>query len=378
MERHYGLDWLRIGAFGLLILYHVGMVFVPWDYHVKTANPPDWVAIPMLATNSWRLLLLFVVSGYATRALAGKAGSLVASRSKRLLIPLFFGAAVIVPPQAWVELVTQHDYPHSLGWFWVHDYFGLHTVDGIILPTWNHLWFVAYLWVYTMLLAGARFVLRETSLQELFDTVFGMPGVFLVPVAWLLFASLYLAQGGQETHDLVFDYVAHLQYLPGFLFGFGLGKSGPAMRAIQRLWVPAACLAIPSYVIVAVIEYHWPGSSMPQPYGYIFAVARILQGWSVIVALIGIASRFWNRDSAARRTLTEAIFPFYLIHQTIIVGGEYLLLPYKLHPASEFLALVAATVAGCAAFYFIGREIGPLRPLIGLRSHPKPGKEAVL
>ena len=69
MERHYGMDWLRIGAFALLILYHVGMVFVPWGFHVKTAHPMEWVAIPMLATNAWRLMLLFVVSGYASRAL---------------------------------------------------------------------------------------------------------------------------------------------------------------------------------------------------------------------------------------------------------------------------------------------------------------------
>ena len=62
MERHYGLDWLRIGAFGLLILYHIGMVFVPWGFHAKTAQPLPWVVVPMLAINSWRLLLLFVVS----------------------------------------------------------------------------------------------------------------------------------------------------------------------------------------------------------------------------------------------------------------------------------------------------------------------------
>ena len=53
--RHLGMDWLRIGAFGLLILYHIGMYFVPWGWHVKIAAPLDWVAIPMLATNSWRL-----------------------------------------------------------------------------------------------------------------------------------------------------------------------------------------------------------------------------------------------------------------------------------------------------------------------------------
>ena len=72
MERHYGMDWLRIGAFALLILYHIGMVFVPWGFHIKTAQPMDWVEIPMLLTNPWRLTLLFVVSGYASRALFAK------------------------------------------------------------------------------------------------------------------------------------------------------------------------------------------------------------------------------------------------------------------------------------------------------------------
>jgi len=100
--RHYGMDWLRIGAFGLLILYHLGMFFVPWDWHVKTARPMDWVAIPMLATNSWRLVLLFIVSGYATAKILGRglpASKFLSDRSARLLIPVIIAAILIIPPQ---------------------------------------------------------------------------------------------------------------------------------------------------------------------------------------------------------------------------------------------------------------------------------------
>ena len=68
MQRHYGLDWLRIGAFAILILYHIGMVFVPWGFHAKLATE-QWVTIPMMLSNPWRLSLLFLVSGYASRAL---------------------------------------------------------------------------------------------------------------------------------------------------------------------------------------------------------------------------------------------------------------------------------------------------------------------
>src|SRR3546814_14787207 len=98
-QRHLGMDWLRIGAFGLLILYHIGMFFVPWDWHVTIAQPLDWVAIPMRLTNSWRLPLLFLVSGYATAARFAKlcgVGAFILSRIARLLIPLLFCILVTI------------------------------------------------------------------------------------------------------------------------------------------------------------------------------------------------------------------------------------------------------------------------------------------
>ena len=133
--RHHGMDWLRIGAFGLLILYHIGMYFVPWGWHVKTAEPLDWVQLPMLATNSWRLALLFLVSGYASAALFAKlggSGAFARSRSARLLIPLVFGLIVVIPVQPWIELVTQHGYAHGFAHFWLYDYFRFGTLEAAI------------------------------------------------------------------------------------------------------------------------------------------------------------------------------------------------------------------------------------------------------
>ncbi|RZM26079.1 MAG: acyltransferase, partial [Sphingomonas sp.] len=76
MRRHYGMDWLRIGAFAILILYHIGMVFVPWNFHAKSHHVERWATVPMLAVNAWRLTLLFVVSGYASRALLARSHGL--------------------------------------------------------------------------------------------------------------------------------------------------------------------------------------------------------------------------------------------------------------------------------------------------------------
>src|SRR5262249_14928153 len=110
--RRVDLDWVRIGAFGLLILYHPGMFFVPWVWHIKSTQPIAALEPLMLALNPWRLALLFLVSGVATRFMLRKAatGALLRSRSSRLMIPLIFGMLVVVPPQAYIQIVEAFGY----------------------------------------------------------------------------------------------------------------------------------------------------------------------------------------------------------------------------------------------------------------------------
>src|ERR1700687_3395037 len=92
-ERRADLDWVRIGAFGLLIFYHVGMMYVSLEVHLKSACRMPALEPLMLVLNPWRLALLFLVSGAATRFMLRKyaIGPLLRSRSSRPLIPLMFG-----------------------------------------------------------------------------------------------------------------------------------------------------------------------------------------------------------------------------------------------------------------------------------------------
>lgn len=372
IPRHLGLDWLRVGAFAILIFYHIGMVFVPWGFHVRLDTVP-LVTLPMLASNPWRLLLLFVVSGYATRALATRHTSLlgfVKGRSIRLLIPLVFGIAVLVPPQSWIELVTQHGYDAPFLRFWLHDYFGFRLLAGVSLPAWNHLWFVGYLWVYTIAIAlllaiGGRWGAR---VQALYDRVFGGIGGLVLPLGWLLAVNMWLFVGQSETHGLIDDALAHALYLPAFLFGFAMAGSDRVLATFRRWWWPAAIVALAAYLLAADLEWRWPGLARgPHWAGLTFSATRAVQAWAAIVALIGVAERFWNHDHPWRRTLTEAVFPFYLIHQTIIVVVAYWLRGTALPLALDAVVLAAVTIAGCWAFYLAGRAIPWARPLIGLR-----------
>jgi len=371
MERNYAMDWLRIGAFGLLILYHVGMVFAPWDFHVKTAHPAAWIEVPMLLTNSWRLGLLFLVSGYASRAMLARSpgvGRFLGQRTARLMLPLLFGMAVIVPPQSWVQLVTQHGYANGFGWFYLHDYFAARPIAGVMLPTWNHLWFLVYLWDYTLLLGLLLVLPWPKGLQQSFDRLFGGAGVVWIPLAWLLLFQVLVFRRGEELHDLIHDGVAHIAYLSFFLFGFGLGGSPAARAALARRWRGLAVAALASYAVLGgIVGAYTTEADWPRALGWTFRVAREIQTWTSMAALIGLAERFWNHDHRWRPMLAEAVFPAYIIHQTVIVVGEYALRPLALPAPAEFAILVAATAAGCAVFYLLGREIAPLRPLIGLK-----------
>ena len=373
MERHYGMDWLRIGAFGLLILYHIGMVFVPWGFQVKTAHPLAWAEIPMFLTSPWRLTLLFVVSGYASRALlakAGRAGAFFRSRSARLLLPLLFGMAVIVPPQAWVELTTQHGYARGYLDFLARDYFRFRLVDGVALPTYNHLWFVAYLWIYSVALAASVAIAGGGRLQALFDRAFAGWRALVLPAVYVVLLETVLFHRVEDTHDLVNDGVAHLRYLPAFLFGFAMARSPAVMAAFARHWRASGAVALACFATIAALLVAWPDFSFPDSAAVLwtYRVARHLETWTAIAALIGIAERFWNRDHRWRATLAEATFPFYIIHQTIIVVVEGALLPLRLGAGAEFAILVVATVAGCWTFYAAGARIGWLRRLIGLKA----------
>ena len=365
--RHYGMDWLRIGAFGLLILYHIGMYFSPSPWHVKSDPVIGWTAIPMLATNGWRLPLLFLVSGYASAALAGKlggAGAFARSRSARLLVPLAFGIVAVIPPQPWIELMGQHGYAHGFLHFWGADYFRFGALDGIILPTWQHLWFVVYLWVYTMLAALLLAAVPAAARARLADAAARLLSggrLLAVPMlGWLLVIAAF--PDHRETHALLDDGPSHLHYLIAFGVGWLLRSRPILFEAVARWRRPALLIAVAAFVPIAWIAWNGPEAAAP-----VFAIARQIQGWAMIVALVGIADRFWNRDHRWRATLAEAVFPFYIIHQTIIVVAGWHLLRGGIGALPSFLTLLAATTSGCWIFYAIGRRIGWLRPLIGLQ-----------
>jgi len=368
-SRRPDIDVLRVGAFFLLIAYHIGMFYVPGGWHVKSTHILPQLELPMGLLNPWRLTLLFLISGVATRFMGEKLAprTFAAKRSSRLLIPLLFGILIVVPPQSWAEVVEKNGYTGNFFDFWVR-YLSFDQSFGIILPTYNHLWFVAYLWAYTIVsIIFWRLLPKLDRISERALTGFGL---FVLPVALfgLYRATLFPIWG--ENQILWEDAYAHAHYATAFVIGLLLAKQDAAWSLLAKSR-HITLFAIPLTLAVALpLSDSW--EEQPGWRGFVFAFIREGYAWIVICMLIGYAHQHIRSGSPLLTTLAEAVFPFYIIHQTTIVLVGHYLSPYRLPLVSEAVIIFSATVASCAAAYWVARNIPFMRLPFGLRPQQVP------
>lgn len=384
MNRRHDLDWVRVCAFGVLVLYHVGMYYVTWDWHVKSPYANATIEPLMLLSSPWRLSLLFLVSGAASAFLFdGRPRTFLRTRSWRLLVPLVFGMLVIVVPQAYYEVLDSRipgGYHDGYLAFWKRYLAGDGSFcddDGCLdLPTWNHLWFVAYLWVYTV---ATWVVIRlapnvRHRVAAWLGKLLSGRGALLWPVLLLALARLALVERFETTHALVDDWYNHAQYFCVFLLGFLLAHATRFWEALQRLRWRSLAVAATTYGFIAWYFYGSGYGDANQPPDALRQLQRAiwaLDQWSSIAAILGFAYRFRNADSKVLRYLVPAVFPVYILHQSVIVVFAYRLKPLAIATWLEGPLLILLTFAACFGAYEIIRRAGWLRPLFGLKQRPR-------
>ena len=389
--RRYDLDWIRVGAFFLLILYHVGMLYVSWDFHVKSPRIVEALQPLMMLTSPWRLTLLFLVSGAATRfmvdgftAKGGHAGwRLAGSRTLRLLPPLVFGMLVIVPPQSYYEILQAligfgvPDPAHSpyLQDFWIKYVTASGNWCGdtgcLTTPTWNHLWFVAYLLPYGLIvallvgLAGGAL----GPLQRGLERALSGWGLLVWPIVWLAILRFTLAPLFEITHALTDDWYNHALSFSVYLFGFLMARSETLKAGFVRLRQPALILAILGWAGWALYAWIWRADDAMPPEALRMAmrVVYAIDQWAWIAAILGYGARYLNRGGPVLRYLSAGVFPFYIVHQTVIIVAAWYLMPLRLPLAVEGGLVIAATFAACFLAYEIARRLGWFGLLLGVK-----------
>lgn len=366
--RRNDLDWIRVAAFGLLILYHVTLVYAPYDWHVHSAHTFDWLHEAVLITNPWRLTLLFLVSGAALRLMATRRTPerTLRDRAERLIPPLIFGTVVLVPIQSWIEAIDKGGFDGTFIDWLVHEFGPTGLSNGVPV---NHLWFIVYIAVYSLVAVAlmTRPALMERLEGWLIRATAGWR-VLIVPMAYLIVIRIVLFPLFGITNRLSWDGYNHFLSLGAFLFGFLMVKHEGLWAGLERYRRTAALIALIALPIMMAQAAHPGGATW---FGIPRAIVFGIDQWAVIAAILGYGSRYLRQASGpALRYLVDATFTLYLAHQTVLVVAVWFIRPANLPAPLEATALVGITFGVSLLIYEIVKRITLIRPLWGLKPLP--------
>lgn len=363
--RLFDVDWLRLLAIAAIFAYHVGRLFddlEPW--HFKYHELTGWLTWPMALGSQFVMPLFWVLSGMGTQFALGShpPGPFVRRRAVRLLVPVVtIGWWLSGPIQVYIEASTGQGYnaPPFRGSLWeflphyVGD--GLYGSGGFFPWSGLHLWYLAYLFAFTLASLPLFLWLRAPVGARAIDHVAraaGTPGVLYLFAAPLLATEAVLPRGvpvlAWEEGGWLLG--SHWVFL---ILGFVLVADPRLGSAIQAQRWLSLLLAALSTVPLALFA---PGVGA-MPFGSAefvgFMSLRGMNGWLWLLAILGFASAHLSRPAPALALLGPAVLPFYILHQPLIVGVGYLVRDWAAPIGLAYAAVATTVLASSAVLYVV-------------------------
>jgi len=159
-------------------------------------------------------------------------------------------------------------------------------------------------------------------------------------------------------------------YFTAFLYGWWLGTATTAWSELVRLRRVALAGALGLYAFYAGCVFLLPDDVPGWLQGSVWLL-RNLYIWWMLCAILGYARTYLDRPFRWLPWANEAVYPWYVLHQSLIVGIAYWMLPMHLGPVVEPALVLLGTVAGCALLHALIRRNAVLRPLFGLKRQPR-------
>jgi peptidoglycan/LPS O-acetylase OafA/YrhL len=344
-NRRYDIDWLRVIAIGLLLIYHIAIGFQPWGVMIGfIANKKPWESlwIPMTMLNIWRIPLLFFVSGmgvyFAIRKRNWK--QLLQERAGRILLPFLFGMFLIVPIHVYLwQNYYQLDlnYAHHPG----------------------HLWFLGNIFVFVAVLSPVFFYLKRNEDGKIATWIkrgLSHPLGLLPVIAAFMAEVLLVDPRPYEMYAMTWH--GFFLGLLAFFFGFCFVLSGPAFWNMMLKWRWLFFAAAAILFVVRLTQFQ------QFPPNYLLAIET--NCW--IFSVFAFGYKYLNHPSKTLSYLSQAAYPVYIVHMIFLYLGSLLIFPLDMEVPLQFILVLAFTGIGCFTFYeLIIRRVNIIRPLFGLK-----------
>lgn len=369
-ERQYYIDWLRILLIISVFLFHTGMIFNTWDWHIKNDILYGGALRRIMSfLHNWRMPLLFMLSGAGTFFALGRRrpGQYLIERTMRLLIPLIAGVFILVPVQVYIEKIDDYS---SLVAYYPHMFEGIYPEGNF---SWHHLWFIAYLFVIALIVSPFLNLLRSDRFRTLVVRAEGTLtkpfGLNLIIIPLLLSQIILRPFFETGTNALVNDWASITFYVIFFLAGFILLPSKSISGAIcsnRRLYLAeTAVITLAMYTVPSLLQSERTAE-------IIYDVLAIVMSWTCSLAAIGYAKKYLSMNSPLRKHANEAIYPFYLLHQPALVITGYLTVGLSIPVLLKVLIIMTSSLTLILSLYwFIIRPLNVLRVIFGMKPLPK-------
>ncbi len=343
--RRYDIDWLRVIAIGLLLIYHISIGFQPWGVFIgfiQNNESLDWMWTPMSMLNIWRIPLLFFVSGMGVYFAIQRRNwkELITERSRRILVPFIFGMIAVVPLHIFLWLNYYHQ-------------------DIKYMPNPAHLWFLGNIFVYVLVLSPLFFLIKKYPngrFQQVLNKLLNNPfGLLVLMIPFIIEAEVVKMESfelyAMTWHGFWIGLIA-------FAIGFICVASGMAFWNTVTKWRWLLLVIAAGLYAIRLLEFDLNGP------GYLKAIESNF--W--IFTVFGFGHRYLNKPGKALRYLSSAAYPVYIIHMIFLYLGSMLLFGIDMAAVYKFMLLFVFTLGGCMLTYeFVIRRVKFLKPLFGLK-----------
>jgi peptidoglycan/LPS O-acetylase OafA/YrhL len=371
-KRDFAIDWLRVFAMGMVFLFHCARYFDNQGWHVKNPQTDVVITFFVLFLSQWIMPLFFILSGISTYYMLSfrKTGQFIKSRFTRLLIPFIFGTFVLIPPQVYIERVSNNQFIGSFFEFYPHYFDGFYAFGGNFAWMGLHLWYLEMLFVFSLLFLPLFLFLRKektwNSISNL-SKFFKPQGTIFLPALPLALLEFMLDPGGIGRRD--FGGWSLFLYMIFFIYGYVIfthHKFKPIIDRNGNLALFGGIMATTLAIVLLLMKGFPPyGNS---PYFLFMTTLRAFNSWFWLIAIFSFGEKYFTAQNGFLGYANEAVLPFYILHQTVIVIIGFYFINWNTGVYFKYLVLcVASFVSICIIYDVLVRRINILRFLFGLK-----------
>ncbi len=379
LPRRYELDWLRALAIFAVFVYHCSLIFAPDAYQIKNLTLYPYLDDLGAFVGLWGMPLIFIISGASVFHALGKftPGKYFKGITVRLLVPLVFGIFTHIAFQIYLENLHKGTFSGSFFDFYPHYFDGMYGFGGNFAWMGMHLWYLEALFLFSILCLPLYLWLKrrfsgQRLLQRLGDFLGKPLTIYMVALPTVVIFNLFDPDGLGTT---VMGGWGIFNYLVYFISGFVIISSQRMLASIKRMrWVSLAA----GILTWPAIDIIWEALGDPTFGTWQFLIGTTLWclcAWCWLLTVFGFGLQHLNLNKPFLRYTNEAVLPFYILHQSVILPLAYFVVNWSIPDVLKFLIILCASFGIVLVVYeFLVRRFNPLRFLFGMKPIVKPLK----